>query len=38
MRNYISADNQELVDLFNAGLKNIKENGVYEEILAKYLG
>ena len=23
-----SADNQELVDLFNAGLKNIKENGV----------
>ena len=33
-----SADNQELVDLFNAGLKNIKENGVYEEILAKYLG
>lgn len=31
-------DNQELVDLFNAGLKNIKENGTYDEILAKYLG
>ena len=29
---------QELVDKFNAGLKNIKENGKYEEIIAKYLG
>ena len=28
---------QELVDLFNAGLKNIRENGKYEEILKKYL-
>ncbi len=32
------ADNQELVDLFNAGLKNIRENGKYDEIIAKYLG
>jgi polar amino acid transport system substrate-binding protein len=28
---------QELVDKFNAGLKNIRENGKYDEILAKYL-
>ena len=33
-----SADQQELIDLFNAGLKNIKANGKYDEILAKYLG
>lgn len=31
-------DNQELVDMFNAGLKNIKANGTYDEIIAKYLG
>ena len=31
-------DNQELIDLFNAGLKNIKENGTYDEIVNKYLG
>ena len=30
--------NQELIDLFNAGLKNIRANGKYEEIIAKYLG
>ena len=30
--------NQELVDMFNKGLKNIKENGTYDAILAKYLG
>ena len=29
---------QELVDLFNAGLKNIRESGKYDEIIAKYLG
>ncbi len=29
---------QELVDKFNAGLKNIRENGKYDEILARYLG
>ena len=33
-----SADKQELVDLFNAGLANIKKNGKYDEIIAKYLG
>lgn len=33
-----NADNQELLDTFNAGLKNIKENGKYDEILNKYLG
>lgn len=33
-----NADKQELVDLFNAGLANIKANGKYDEIIAKYLG
>ena len=33
-----SADKQELIDLFNAGLANIKANGKYDEIIAKYLG
>ncbi len=33
-----SPDMQELVDLFNAGLANIKENGTYDEILKKHLG
>ena len=33
-----SADKQDLIDKFNAGLANIKANGVYDEILAKYLG
>ena len=33
-----NAENQELVDMFNAGLKNIKDNGTYDEIIAKYLG
>ena len=32
-----SAENQQLVDLFNAGLANIKANGKYDEIIAKYL-
>ena len=32
-----SADKQELVDKFNAGLANIKASGAYDEILAKYL-
>ena len=31
-------DKQELVDKFNAGLANIKASGVYDEILARYLG
>ncbi|MBR5428012.1 MAG: transporter substrate-binding domain-containing protein [Clostridia bacterium] len=29
-------ENSELVEMFNAGLANIKANGVYNEILAKY--
>ncbi len=33
-----NADNQELLDLFNAGLANIRENGKYDEIIATYLG
>ena len=33
-----NANNQELLDMFNAGLANIKANGTYDEILAKYLG
>ena len=28
--------NAELIEMFNDGLKNIKENGKYKEILAKY--
>ena len=32
-----NADKQALVDMFNAGLANIKANGKYDEILAKYL-
>ncbi|MBC5660166.1 transporter substrate-binding domain-containing protein [Anaerosacchariphilus sp. NSJ-68] len=30
--------NQEFLDMFNAGLKEIKDNGTYDEILDKYLG
>ena len=33
-----SAEKQELVDKFNAGLANVKASGVYDEIMAKYLG
>ncbi len=33
-----SEDNQELIDLFNAGLADIKADGTYDEIIAKYLG
>ena len=33
-----NSENQELVDKFNAGLANIKANGKYDEIIAKYLG
>lgn len=32
------AANQEFLDMFNAGLKNIKANGKYDEIIKKYLG
>lgn len=33
-----SDSEQDLIDLFNAGLKNIKENGKYDEIIKQYLG
>ena len=33
-----NADNQELLDMFNKGLANIKANGTYDQILATYLG
>ena len=33
-----NADNQELIDMFNAGLANIKASGKYDEIIASYLG
>lgn len=33
-----SSDKQELLDLFNKGLENIKANGKYDEIINKYLG
>lgn len=33
-----NADNQDLIDKFNAGLANIKSNGKYDEIIEKYLG
>ena len=32
------AGNQEFLDMFNAGLANIKASGKYDEIIAKYLG
>jgi len=31
-------ENQELLEMFNNGLATIKENGTYDDILAKYLG
>lgn len=33
-----SKNSSELLSKFNAGLKNIKANGKYDEIIAKYLG
>ncbi|MCR4890781.1 MAG: transporter substrate-binding domain-containing protein [Lachnospiraceae bacterium] len=33
-----NADNQQLVDMFNAGLKKIKSDGTYDTILERYLG
>lgn len=33
-----SDEQQELIDTFNKGLANIKANGKYDEIIAKYLG
>ena len=31
-------DKQELIDKFNAGLANIRANGTYDQIIAKYVG
>lgn len=31
-------ENKEFLEMFNKGLKNIKENGKYDEIIDKYLG
>ena len=31
-------DKQELIDKFNAGLANIRANGTYDQIIAKYIG
>ncbi len=33
-----SDNSKELLNMFNEGLKNIRANGKYDEILAKYLG
>ena len=33
----MNENNQELLDMFNKGLANIKANGKYQEILDKYL-
>lgn len=33
----MNKDKQELLDMFNAGLANIKANGKYDEIINKYL-
>lgn len=33
-----SENSQELLDMFNEGLKNIQESGKYDEIIATYLG
>ena len=32
----LKGNNAELIEMFNAGLANIKENGTYDEILTKY--
>ena len=34
----MNEDNQEFLDMFNTGLADIKANGTYDEIIAKYLG
>ena len=30
-------ENQELLDMFNAGLKSIKEDGTFDKILKRYI-
>ena len=33
----LKGKNQDLLKMFDAGLKNIRENGKYQEILDKYI-
>ena len=33
----MKGQNTELVEMFNAGLKNIKDSGKYDEILNTYI-
>ena len=33
----LKGQNSELIEMFNAGLKNIIENGTYDEIINKYI-
>ena len=33
----LKGKNTELLKMFDAGLKNIKENGKYQEIIDKYI-
>lgn len=34
----VAKDNTELLDKLNAGLKDVKENGTYDELIDKYFG
>ena len=34
----MNESNQELLDMINAGLADIKANGTYDEIIATYVG
>ena len=34
----LAGENAELLEMFNAGLANIREDGTYDEIVATYLG
>ncbi|MBD5444751.1 MAG: glutamine ABC transporter substrate-binding protein, partial [Lachnospiraceae bacterium] len=33
----LKGENPELVEMFNAGLKNLKDSGKYDEILSTYI-
>jgi len=33
----LKGENTELLEMFDAGLKNIQENGKYQEIIDKYI-
>lgn len=34
----VAKDNLELLEKLNAGLRNVKENGTYDELFDKYFG